>query len=270
MRSLIRHSAPENRDDSERALSDTHLSRLQHADLAQSLWQIGNSFVPYVLISAILYTVPDLAWWAKPVLWVLAAGFVVRIFIIQHDCGHGSFFKSRRANEVVGWVTSVITMAPYAQWRRHHGLHHANWNNLDRRDSGLDIYSTCLTVDEYADLSALEQRRYRLMRNPAVSLLLLPPIVFLVLYRVPFDSPDSWRKERAGVHLTNLGILSLLLVLAFLLVLGGCYRPRSQLRSSPRRLVSGCFHCSTASRIRYGRARPIGPPPTPRSKAVLI
>ncbi|MDB5394266.1 MAG: fatty acid desaturase [Rhodospirillales bacterium] len=195
--------------------SDTQLSRLQHGALAQSLWQIVNSFVPYVLISAILYAVPDLAWWAKPALWVLAAGFVVRIFIIQHDCGHGSFFKSRRANEIVGLITSLITLAPYAQWRRHHGQHHANWNNLDCRDSGLDIYSTCLTVEEYAGLSALEQRRYRMMRNPAVSLFLLPPIVFLVLYRIPFDSPDSWRKEKAGVHLTNLGILILLLVLGF-------------------------------------------------------
>jgi omega-6 fatty acid desaturase (delta-12 desaturase) len=195
--------------------SDTQFSRFQRPDLARSLWQIANSLIPYMAISAVLYAVPDLAWWAKPILWVLAAGFAVRIFIIQHDCGHGSFFKSRNANKFVGWAFSLITMAPYAQWRRHHGLHHANWNNLDRRDSGLDIYSTCLTVDEYAALSRQEQGRYRIMRNPLVSLLLLPPIVFLVLYRIPFDSPASWRKEKLGVYLTDLGILGLMLVLGF-------------------------------------------------------
>ena len=195
--------------------SNPQLSRLQHPDMMLSLWQIANSFIPYALISVILYSIPDLPWWTKPILWILAAGFVVRIFIIQHDCGHGSFFKSRRANDLVGCIASVITLAPYAQWRRHHGQHHANWNNLDRRDSGLDIYSTVLTVDEYAELSRLEKRRYRLMRNPAISLILLPSIVFLALYRIPFDSPDSWRRERIGVHLTNVGILALFLALGF-------------------------------------------------------
>jgi omega-6 fatty acid desaturase (delta-12 desaturase) len=193
--------------------TDPQLSNIQRPHLAQSLWQIASSFGPYVLVCAILFAVPNLAWWIKPVLWLLGAGFVVRIFIIQHDCGHGSFFAARKANETLGWIASLITLAPYTQWRRHHGQHHANWNNLDRRDSGLDIYSTCLTVDEYAALSPVEQRRYRVMRNPIVSLILLPPLVFLALYRIPFDSPDSWRREKLGVHLTNLGILILLIVL---------------------------------------------------------
>ena len=195
--------------------SDTQMSRLHHPDLPHSLWQIANSLIPYIAISAILYAVPGLPWWIRPILWVLAAGFAVRIFIIQHDCGHGSFFRSRRANLIVGRIASLITMAPYGQWRRHHGLHHANWNNLDNRDSGIDIYSTCLTVDEYAALSRREQGRYRIMRNPLVSLILLPPIVFLVLYRVPFDSPASWRREKLGVYLTDLGILILMLTLGF-------------------------------------------------------
>ena len=195
--------------------SDPHFTNLQRPDLAHSLWQIANSFGPYMLICAILYAVPNLVWWAKPVLWLLGAGFVVRIFIIQHDCGHGSFFATRRPNEIVGWIASLITLAPYTQWRRHHGQHHANWNNLDRRDSGLDIYSTCLTVEEYALLTSVEQKRYRMMRNPAVSLVLLPPIVFLALYRIPFDSPASWSREKIGVHLTNLGILILLVTLGF-------------------------------------------------------
>lgn len=191
------------------------LSKFERPDLSRSIGQIVTSFVPFILICAVLYAVPDLSWWIKPILWLVAGGFIVRIFIIQHDCGHGSFFASQRANDALGLICSFITLAPYAQWRRHHAGHHSNWNNLDRRDSGLDIYSTCLTVDEYAQLSPSQQWRYRWMRNPIVSLILLPPLVFLALYRVPFDSPASWRKERLGVHFTNLGILAIVLALGF-------------------------------------------------------
>lgn len=191
------------------------LAGLQHPTLMQSLWQIANSVIPYIAICAVLYAAPNLAWWMKPILWVLAAGFVIRIFIIQHDCGHGSFFKSRRHNEIAGRVVSLITLAPYAQWRRHHGLHHANWNNLDRRENGFDIYVTCRTMDEYKALTRREQILYRMVRNPAISLLLLPPLVFIGLYRIPFESPAGWHSERIGVHLTNLGVLLLLLAMGF-------------------------------------------------------
>lgn len=189
--------------------------KLQYPDLRRSLWQVTNSFVPYVLICAVLLAVPNLSWWIRPVLWVIAGGFLVRIFIIQHDCGHGSFFRSRRQNDYLGWIFSVVTMAPYAQWRRQHAQHHANWNNLDRRESGLDIYSSCLTVDEYAAFSRSAQWRYRIVRNPLISLVLLPPVVFLALYRIPFDSPAGWWREKMGVYLTNLAILALFSLLSW-------------------------------------------------------
>lgn len=101
-------------------------------------------------------------------------------------------------------------MTPYRMWRRQHAGHHAVWNNLDRRDSGLDIYSSCLTVDEYARLGPRARRNHRLLRHPLVANLLLPPIVFLVLYRLPFDAPADWRAERRGVHATNLALLAVL------------------------------------------------------------
>lgn len=141
------------------------------------------------------------------VLAVLAAGMVVRIFIFQHDCGHGSFMPTRRANTMVGRLCSLFTLTPYANWRRQHAQHHANWNNLDRRESGLDIYSTCLTVDEYGALSQRRQWIYRLTQNPLIMLFLLPPLVFLLLYRLPFDTPPDWHKERRSVHLTNLTLV---------------------------------------------------------------
>jgi omega-6 fatty acid desaturase (delta-12 desaturase) len=140
---------------------------------------------------------------------MLAAGFVVRIFIIQHDCGHGSFFHSRRANDLVGALCSVVTLTPYLNWRRQHARHHGNWNNLDRRNSGADIYSTCLTTSEYAALPKWKRLKYRVSCNAIVSLIVLPPLVFLLLYRVPFDTPQSWRIEHWSVHLTNLMLILL-------------------------------------------------------------
>jgi omega-6 fatty acid desaturase (delta-12 desaturase) len=189
-------------------------SRLQYPDLGRSLWQVANSFIPFVLICAILYATPHLSWWVRPVLWVVAAGFLIRIFIIQHDCGHGAFFRSRRHNDYLGWVCSLFTLAPYAQWRRHHAQHHGNWNNLDRR-GGVDLYVTCMTLDEYAVLPRWAKARYRLVRSPLISLILLPPLVFIGLYRIPFDSPQEKRRERIGVYLTTLGFAAQLLILGW-------------------------------------------------------
>ena len=138
-------------------------------------------------------------WIALP-LSLFAAGFLVRIFIIQHDCGHGSFFRSRRANDFVGNLCSVMTLTPYAFWRRQHARHHGSWNNLDHRaQSGLDIYSSCMTVAEYRALTPWRRRLVRVVSYPAVANLLLPPFVFILLYRIPFDAAKGWRRERRSV-----------------------------------------------------------------------
>jgi omega-6 fatty acid desaturase (delta-12 desaturase) len=144
------------------------------------------------------------------------AGLLVRVFIVQHDCGHGAFFRSRRANTLVGLVCSVFTFTPYANWRRQHSQHHGNWNNLDRRESGSDIYSSCLTVEEYQALSPWKRFTCRLYRHPIIAQIIVPPLVFLLLYRVPFDTPKSWAHERRSVYWTNLAILSVLGGLALL------------------------------------------------------
>src|SRR3546814_4759094 len=102
----------------------------------------------------------DLSYWITLPLAVVAAGFLVRIFIIQHDCGHGSFFKSRRANSMLGLLCSLLTLTPFATWRRQHAGHHRIWNDLDRRRSGVDLYSSCLTVAEYQALSLRRRRWY--------------------------------------------------------------------------------------------------------------
>lgn len=135
-----------------------------------------------------------------------AAGLVVRVFALQHDCGHGSLFRSRRANDAVGRFCSLFTLTPYGHWRRQHAGHHAVWNDLDRRDRGTDIYSTCATVAEYRAMGRWRRLGHRAARHPLVAQLLLPPLVFLVLYRIPFDAPPAWERERRGVHLTNLAL----------------------------------------------------------------
>jgi omega-6 fatty acid desaturase (delta-12 desaturase) len=131
---------------------------------------------------------------------VPTGALLVRIFIIQHDCGHGSFFEPRWANNVVGTLCSVLTLVPYSNWKRQHAQHHASWNNLDRRDTGHDIYSACLTVAEYHGKTRLQRFLYRLPRHPIIAHVLLPPLVFLILYRVPFDTPSTWAKERRAVY----------------------------------------------------------------------
>src|SRR5258708_2201718 len=138
-------------------------------------------------------------------------GSVVPIFIIQHDCGQGSFFSSRWANELIGSLCSLMTLTPYAFWRRQHARHHGSWNNLDRRAaSGLDIYSSCMTVAEYRALGRWRRCLGRLTNHPIVANLLLPPLVFVILYRVPFYAPQHSTRELPEDYLTNLALAVLI------------------------------------------------------------
>src|ERR1700732_3230085 len=175
--------------------------------LTRSLGQLATSCGGFFATCAVMYVCAAVSVWIALPLSALAAGFLVRIFIIQHDCGHGSFFKSKWANDLIGTLCSLMTLTPYAFWRRQHARHHGSWNNPDRRAaSGLDIYSSCMTVAEYRALGRWRRRLVRLTNHPIVANLLLPPLVFVILYRVPFDAAKGWRRERRGVYLTNLAL----------------------------------------------------------------
>jgi omega-6 fatty acid desaturase (delta-12 desaturase) len=189
----------------------------QDAALRICCWQLASSFLPFLAICALMYWSLSRSFFLTVLLAFLAAGFVVRIFIIQHDCGHGSFFRSRRANQIAGWMCSLVTLTPYAMWRRQHAGHHRVWNNLDRRQSGADIYSSCTTVGEYRGMSGWRKLGFRVTRHPLIALVLLPPLVFLLLYRISFDTPRDWRRERRSVHLTNLALAFLFGSLGWLL-----------------------------------------------------
>lgn len=183
----------------------------QAPNLGRSLGQLSTSFGGFFATCAAMYLCARVSVWIALPISLLAAGFLVRIFIIQHDCGHGSFFESKRANDLIGMLCSLMTLTPYAFWRRQHARHHGCWNNLDRRAaSGLDIYSSCLTVAEYRAFGRWRRGVVRLTNHPLVANLLLPPVLFILVYRTPFDATRSWRRERRAVYLTNIALAGLL------------------------------------------------------------
>jgi omega-6 fatty acid desaturase (delta-12 desaturase) len=177
--------------------------RFQAALPRAALSQIATTFPPLLALLAAMHVGLRLGWWPVFVLALPAAGFVVRVFALQHDCGHGSLFRSRRTKDAVGRFSSLFTLTPYSHWRRQHAAHHAVWNDLDHRDRGADIYSTCTTVAEFKALGRWRRLAFCAVRHPLVAQLLPPPLVFLVLYRIPFYAPPAWRRERRGVLLTN-------------------------------------------------------------------
>ncbi|SME88969.1 omega-6 fatty acid desaturase (delta-12 desaturase) [Tistlia consotensis] len=173
-----------------------------------SIFQLACSLGGFVASCATMYAALGVSFWLTLALAPIAAGFMVRLFILQHDCGHGSFFRSRAANRWVGRLCSLLTLTPFEAWSRQHAIHHLVWNDLDRRQSGADIYSSCLTVEEYRALPAWRRLGYRAVRNPLIANLLIPPFVFLLLYRLPFDMPSDWRRERRAVYATDLALLA--------------------------------------------------------------
>lgn len=186
----------------------------QQPHAARAIWQLTSSAGLYVATLALMYWSLHLSYWLTLALAFPAGGFLVRTFIVQHDCGHGSFFGSRRANDILGSVCGVLTLAPYGNWRRQHAQHHADWNNLDRAEHGADIYSSCLTVREYRSRSPTQRLFYRLSRHPLLAHFVYPPLVFLFLYRLPFDTPRSWTAERRSVWLTDAAIAGCVTLLA--------------------------------------------------------
>ena len=118
----------------------------QHADRRRSVWQLANTLIPYLALWVLMVLSLRVSYWLTLALAIPAAGFLVRTFIIFHDCCHGSFFKSQRANDAVGIITGLLVFTPYYSWRRSHAFHHATAGDLDRRGEG-DVWT--MTVAEY-------------------------------------------------------------------------------------------------------------------------
>jgi omega-6 fatty acid desaturase (delta-12 desaturase) len=185
------------------------VAEYQKPSLGRALWQIINTFGTYTLLWYLMYLSLSVSYWLTLPLAVLAGAFLVRIFIIFHDCGHGSFFKSRMANDVVGFIAGMLTFTPYYHWRWEHAVHHATSGHLDKRGTG-DIWT--MTVQEYLESSRAKRFAYRLARNPIVLFVIAPVFVFLVKHRFP--SANASRREHESVHWMNLAIVAMAICLS--------------------------------------------------------
>ncbi|HWW02743.1 MAG TPA: fatty acid desaturase [Candidatus Acidoferrum sp.] len=191
------------------------VAHYQRPAVWRAVWQIVNSLVPYVVLWFLMYRSVAISYWLTVPLVLLAGGFLVRLFIIFHDCGHGSFFKSRIANDILGSITGLLCFTPYYEWRWEHAVHHASAGDLDRRGTG-DVWT--LTVQEYLAASRWKRFAYRLARNPFILFLVAPLFLFLVLQRFP--ARKAGRRERLSVYGTNLALLALVAGMGWSMGLG--------------------------------------------------
>ncbi len=176
----------------------------------KAAWQLVNTLIPYVglWILIVLLLSGGYSYWYAFALMVPAALLLVRIFIFFHDCCHGSFFRSKRLNTLVGNLTGILTFTPFAEWRYAHNLHHVSAGDLDRRGAG-DVWT--LTTEEYRSMGRSGRLGYRLVRNPFVMLVLGPIFIFLISQR--YRSPWSRKKEIHSIWFTNLSLAVVILAL---------------------------------------------------------
>lgn len=196
------------------------VSRYNKPSAAKSTWQVMNSLIPYIGLWYLMYLSLGVSYFITLGLALLAAGFLVRIFIIFHDCGHGSFFKSRKANRIVGTIFGSLVFTPYDRWHTTHAIHHATVGNLDKRGVG-DVRT--LTIDEYNDLSRARKFIYRLYRHPIMLFGIGPFFLFVFVFR--FTRKGMNKAERRSIYQGNIimtvyitGLVLLLGLKAFLLI----------------------------------------------------
>lgn len=172
--------------------------------LPRSIWQIVNTFVPLIGLWVLMYytmVVRDSFLLTLP-LALLAGLFLIRVFIIFHDCGHGSYLKNRTAMDVLGFISGLLTFTPYFHWRWEHSLHHATSGDLDRRGVG-DVWT--MTVQEYLESSRWKRFSYQLLRNPFVLFVIAPLFLFFIYQRIPKSNANP--RERLSVWWMNLALV---------------------------------------------------------------
>jgi omega-6 fatty acid desaturase (delta-12 desaturase) len=190
------------------------LARYRRPSNGRGMVEIGITIVPLIVLWALIWATLDLGYWLSLLLAVPAAGFLVRLFMIQHDCGHGSFFRHRLANDWVGRIIGVLTLTPYHFWQRTHAMHHASSGNLDRRGLG-DIDT--LTVREYRTLPFWGRLCYRLYRHPAIMFGIGPAYLFVLRHRLPFGLMRSGWRPWLSTMATNFAIALIVATLIWLI-----------------------------------------------------
>lgn len=179
------------------------VAKYQGARNWKSIWQLCNTFIPFIVLWYLMYRSLEISYFLTLLLLLPTSGLLIRLFIIQHDCGHASFFKSRKTNDWVGVFLGFITFTPYFYWRKSHAIHHANSGNLDHRGVG-EIYT--MTVEEYLELSLIGKVKYRIYRNPFFLFVIVPTLLYVVLNRFPGFGSKSLKKVESSIWWTNLGI----------------------------------------------------------------
>lgn len=179
------------------------LAAYKGPDTIRSVWQLTSTAVLFAGAWALMYASLSVGYWLTLLLAVPAAFLLVRLFIFQHDCGHGGFFRSPRAADIVGSILGVLTLTPYHYWKKTHAMHHATSGNLEHRGFG-DIDT--LTVDEYLALSRWKRFQYRVYRHPAVLFGVGAILHFFVRHRMPTIVPRTWTRERRSVLWTDVGL----------------------------------------------------------------
>lgn len=182
------------------------VAKYQVPSWSRAIWQLVNSFGPFLALWVAMYFSLDYSIWLTLGLGVVNAFFLVRIFIIQHDCGHFSFTKSRKANEAIGWVCSYFSTIPYNYWARVHSYHHGHTGQLEHRDIG-DI--DFLTVDEFRNTSKWGKFKYRLFRNPLVIFGVVPMIYLGVMVRLSKITFPGWKKVHIKQHINNITLVAI-------------------------------------------------------------
>jgi omega-6 fatty acid desaturase (delta-12 desaturase) len=190
------------------------LQKYQRPNSRKAVIQIINSYLPFLALWVLMYLSLEWSYLITLGLAAINAFFLVRIFIIQHDCGHQSFFKSKKLNDFIGFVSSFFSSIPYKYWSRTHGAHHAHNGQIEHRGLG-DIYY--LTTDQYRALSRTGKIRYRIFRSPIVLFLIVPIAYLTVTLRFPFVKLKGWNKIRWSYYLNNLLVLAVYAGLALIL-----------------------------------------------------
>jgi omega-6 fatty acid desaturase (delta-12 desaturase) len=207
------HDAP-----AEPAALSMWLKRHYTPTFSRGMVELAITAIPFVLIwSAMYWATTHGHWWLYVALLPFAAGFLVRLFIIQHDCGHRAFLPSRRASDWLGRCLGVLTLTPYAHWNRAHALHHATSGNLDRRGVG-DIDT--LTVSEYRERSHWLRLRYRIYRNPLLMFVVGPAFVFLLQNRIPAGFFRAGWRHWASTLGTDVSLAGVMILASYWLGLG--------------------------------------------------
>jgi len=189
------------------------LGRYREPDSTRSIFEVVITAGPFALLWALVWTALDAGYWIGLLLAVPAASFLVRLFMIQHDCGHGSLFRHRLANDWVGRVIGVLTLTPYDFWRHAHVLHHASSGNLDRRGIG-DVDT--LTVREFLALTRGRRLLCRLYRHPIVMFGVGPAYLFILRHRLPFGLMRNGWQSWLSAMATNVAIAVLIATLIWL------------------------------------------------------